>query len=301
MAKFSPLVYRKFHNIASFQEDWLIGSNHWTGRRGTYQAIIEAKSKAADKRKLAKFITGNSNDWSLLGGNNKVAPGEKINVSPLLAKFETKLREKIASLCRREQLNASFQALSIKVKKDDGTEEEQALIGVVEVSGKGESAGINRYFTKSTQGSIDCIRAVNLIYAKAVLEVIGKDAFDGVGFTENIQLDEFAGLTNQPMSNMLIGDRGWIRNYADYLEKYERGAWQAENVIKVDRDLYWGFGDKPPKSEMGWMNRLREIYNQGLKPEERRNEPVPGFDGNIIFLDVAYIAEVVFSYNITDK
>jgi hypothetical protein len=300
MAKFSPLVYRKFHNISYAQENWLLG-DHWTGRRGSYQAVIEAKSKSADKKKLAKFITGNSNDWTLLGGNNKVALGEKINVSPLLAKFETKLREKIASICQQEQLNSSFQPLTTKFTKDDGTVVEDALIGSVEVSTKGESAGINRFFTKKTQGSIDCIRAVKLIYAKAVLEIIGKDAFDGVGFTEDIQPDEFAGLKKQPMSNMLNGDRGWIRNYPDYLAKYEGGAWQAENVIRINNDLYWGFGDPPPKSETGWKNRLREIYNQSLKPEERRNEPVPGFDGEIIFIDVAYVAEVVFSYNITDK
>ncbi len=85
------------------------------------------------------------------------------------------------------------------------------------------------------------------------------------------------------------------------MDKNPSGAWQAENVIKIDNDLYWGVGDAPPKSEMGWKNRLHEIYNQPLKPEERRSEPVPGFDGDIVFIDIAYIAEVVFSYNITKK
>jgi hypothetical protein len=300
MAKFHPLIYRSLHNISYAQDDWLI-TNHWTGRRGNYQAIIECKSKNADKKQIAKFITGKSDDWTIIGGQNKVKPGEKINLSPLLVKFEMKLREKIASLCKQEKLNSNFQPLTVTVKKDDGTVIEDALIGAVEISSKGEAAGINNFFTRQTFGNIDCIRAVKLIYAKAILDIVGKDAFDGVGFTEDIQPDEAETLKNQPMSNMLLGDRGWIRNYADYLTKNEGGAWQAENVIKTDVDLYWGFGDKPPKSETGWKNRLREIYNQNLKPEEKRNDQVPGFDGDIIFIDVAYIAEVIFSYNITNK
>lgn len=296
MAQFSPFAYRNFHNLSSFQDDWLIGSNRWTGRRGAYQAIIESKSKNANKKQIAKFITGDSDDWKLIGGENKVALGEKVNVSPLLVKFENLLREKIVLLCKQERLNANFQDSTITVNG-----EEQAQIGVVEISSKGESGSINLYFGKRTYGQIDCIRAVNLIYAKAVLETVGNKTFDAVGFTQNIPSDEPETLKKQSMSNMRPGDRGWIRNFSDYVDKYPNGAWQAENVIKIDNDLYWGFGDAPPKSETGWKNRLREIYNQELRPEERRNEQVPGFDGDIVFVDVAQIAEVVFSYRITKK
>lgn len=293
--KFSPFVYRNLHNISYAQENWLIGA-HWTGRRSNYQAIVESKSKSADKKQLAKYITGNSNDWILLGGNHKVALGERINLSPLLTKFEKLLREKIVLLCKQDKLNANFQAATVTVNG-----EEQAQIGVVEVSSKGESSAINLYFGKQPYGQIDCIRAVNLIYAKAVLDIVGSTAFDAVGFTQNIPSDESESLKRQSMSSMSNGDRGWIRNYSDYLDKNPTGAWQAENVIKIDNDLYWGFGDPPPKSETGWKNKLREIYNSGLKPEERRTDPVPGFDGDIVFIDVAYVAEVIFSYHITEK
>lgn len=300
MPRFSPFVYRYRHNISYAQENWMI-IGHWSGRRNGYQALVEAKSKNANKKQLAKFITGNSNDWSLLGGQEKVGLGEKINISPLLAKFERLIREKIASLCIGEKLNSNFQPPTIEYTKDDGTKETDALIGVVNVSSSGMASSINAFFSRNSFGSIDCIRAVKLIYAKAVLDVVGKTAFDAVGFTEDIPSDSPDELKKQPMSNMLLGDRGWIRNFDDYLGKYPGGAWQAENVIKIKNDLYWGFGDPPPKSEVGWKNRLREIYNQGLNPEERRNEQVPGFDGEIVFVDVAYIAEVIFSYNITIK
>lgn len=305
MPRFSPFVYRFRHNISYAQENWTI-VGHWSGRRNNYQALVEAKSNNANKKDLAKFITGNSNDWSLLGGKEKVKLGERVNISSLLAKFERLLREKIASLCKEEKLNSNFQDSTIEFTKDDGTKETDALIGVVEVNASGMASSINAFFGRNTFGSIDCIRAVNLVYAKAVLDVVGTAAFDAVGFTENIPLDAPDGLKKQSMANMLVGDRGWIRNFDDYLAKYPGGAWKAENVIKIANDLYWGFGDpdsrgKRSKSEMGWKNRLREIYNQGIKPEERRNEQVPGFDGEIVFVDVAYIAEVIFSYNITIK
>ena len=293
MPKFNPLFYRNFPNVSLFQEKWII-SLPWTGRRGTYQALVECKSAGAEKKELAKIITGHSDDYLTLRGQNKCSLGEKINVSPLIAKFETKLREKIASLCKNDSLNANFQNTTVIV---DG--QEQAQLGVVEVSSKGESASINLYFGRKTYSQIDCLKAVSLIYAKGVLDSIGHKAFDAVGFTQNVPTDET--LTKQPISNMLAGDRGWIRNFSDYIDKNPTGAWQAENVIKIDKDLYWGFGDPPPKSETGWTNKLREIYNSGLKKEAQRNEQVPGFDGDIIFVDVAQVIQIVFAYNIMEK
>ena len=236
MPKFHPLVYRNFHNISFAQENWLV-ANRWIGRRSNYQAMVECKSASADKKQIAKYITGDSGDWNLLGGKQKAVIGEKINVSPLLAKFESQLREKIVSICKQEKLKSGFESLTVKFVKDDGTVGEDASLGTVVVSAKGEADSINRFFGNSSYGSLDCIQAVKMIYAKAVLDIIGKAVFDGVGFTQDIQPDEFDGLKKQPMSNMLSGDRGWIRNFEDYLKKVPGGAWQAENVIKIANDL----------------------------------------------------------------
>lgn len=73
------------------------------------------------------------------------------------------------------------------------------------------------------------------------------------------------------------------------------GAYQAENVIKVGRNRFWGFIEAPRKgikTAQEWEKHLREEYKKvGGNPNQGR---FPGFDGEIRFVDVAEVAIKLF-------
>lgn len=79
-------------------------------------------------------------------------------------------------------------------------------------------------------------------------------------------------------------------------------AYQGENVIKTGADKYWGhpLGEK---SLLGWYGALRDAFNRpgARRFGEQRNSQVPGFDGNIKFLNVARIGMAVFDYRRTQQ
>jgi hypothetical protein len=128
--------------------------------------------------------------------------------------------------------------------------------------------------------------------------VVGRESFDAVGFDIGmIPLKEIRSRL------MLIGDRGWFQNYKDYTKKFPGGAWQAENVIKLEKDSFWGFtGDDEIKSIRDWENDLRDKYNKpdGQPVGNQRNDPLPGFSRELDFLDVAHIAMSVFLHQTTE-
>jgi Protein-glutamine gamma-glutamyltransferase len=242
---------------------------------------------------LALLITGNENNWTLLSGQDSVKPEQKVNVGVLLVKLENIIREKIAFLCKQNSLNADFYELSY-----DQTTGQPNLLEI-KVGTEGQSKVINNFFGKDSGGKIECLQAVKLIYAKAVLDVVGAEAFDGVGYNEDA-LPEIS-LKKQQISRLLLGDRAWIRNHKDYIDKFPGGAWQAENVIKVGNDKFWGFGvDSPIKSEKSWEDQLKNAYNKNLTKDKQRFDKVLGFDGEIKFLDIAKIARTIFLFKISE-
>lgn len=103
-----------------------------------------------------------------------------------------------------------------------------------------------------------------------------------------------------------IGDTrngDWIRfdNFPDYIEKAGKYAtWQAENVVKIGDDKYWGHGagDKNGLSEKQWLEALRENYirDTNTSADQVKDLP-PGYAKNEVwFVDVAKVASDLFNY-----
>jgi transposase len=115
--------------------------------------------------------------------------------------------------------------------------------------------------------------------------------FDQLGLSEgNLPLVE----RNGGPGSMLLGDTAWFPNYQDYLGLPKAGAFQAENVIKVGANRYWGFiGTNNITSSQGWKRDLCNAYVDA--GGARRTDPIPGFGNlSIRFLDTARGAMSVF-------
>ena len=107
-------------------------------------------------------------------------------------------------------------------------------------------------------------------------------------------------IKNILIEDMFIGDEGHFPNY-DGWETYHPDpaswAWQAENIIKVEPNRFWGYvGTKEytVKSKQEWEERLREEYNKLDSP--KRFDGIPGLERpiEVRFLDVARIAMQLF-------
>lgn len=137
--------------------------------------------------------------------------------------------------------------------------------------------------------------------AKAVVDLLTAPVFNALGYSESDvpYEDELKG---KVIKDMLIGDRAYFRNYSDYKEKFPNGAYYAENVIKFDETMFWGHPDGR-KTEVDWYETLKNVYNApNGKPEgKQRTEQVPGFDGNLQFLNVVKIAKDAFLYRRTEQ
>ncbi len=304
MARFLPIVYQNNFLGRDASAIWHV-QDKWTGRRGVYSGFVESKSDFATKKDLARLITGNEDDWTTLGVRTKnVKAGQRISIAPLLAILENKLRQEDVQIAAGGRLNTRF---SEPLYNSDGFE--ITNFATITVSEGSQADVINSYFGNTPYQEADCDYAIRLVFSKAILETIGKAAYDATG-----QYIGSIPTINVNSKSMLIGDRGWLQNYTDYKKKYEdysfkttqkisQGYWQAENVIKVTSNLYWGFtGDNLIRTSKEWEAHLREAYNKpgGQTFGRQRQDPLPGFTGGFDFIDVGAIALPVFLYQTTE-
>jgi Protein-glutamine gamma-glutamyltransferase len=263
-------------------------AGRWLGKRKSYTAQVVAQ-RAKSKKDLAYLITGDENDFGLLGGQETAKRGERISVVPLLTKIEDALRNSTKDLCKK--LNTNFPETEAEVM--------QAIS--VSVGSKSESADINRYFDSSPYGFRDCNTAAILIFAKAVIDVMSSEIFDKLGYSAtDVPIDQ---IQAKRASEMLVGDWGYFANFDDYNDKMKSlginyPPYQGENVIKRGEDTYYGLPGEQDKTEREWLEVLRKQYNEPRDKIEgkQRTDTPPGFDGYIKFLDVATIATAAFRY-----
>ena len=241
---------------------------NWTG--GWYRYSGKAIAECNDELNvLADMITGDPNDWKLLGINPKIREGQRVNIAPLLREFENKIRYKVVIA------TALFNA-AVFVRDD--------------YVGSSATFTVNTFFSERAMGNADCNKAVKLVLAKGLIDVLKRDEFDELGYTY-LRMPS-ADKDGEP-EQMLLGDTGFINNYADYLERHPGGDWQGENIVKVGPGRYWGFGaENRIKSIAGWETELRARYNQGLTTP--RTDRIPGFTKKILFLNPARIGMQVF-------
>lgn len=258
----------------------------WSGGWGLYSGSVTANKDCDNLFHLAFLITGYGDDWRILGRPKNVRKGDTISIAPLLKLLEGRLRTRVDVATR--SFNSVFDETWQSIPPDSGT--------------------ISKYFGKDPFGKSDCQEAGVLVYAKAMIDVLGNEQFDKLGITD---LRQVAQLTvemkgsHQP-GEMLVGDSGYLQNYPEYVTitrqrsaTHTAGAWTGENIIKVGQGRFWGFlGEgatyrNSVRSVDQWKSSLEGAY-QRVSGGRPGSAGYPKFSGKISFIDTAYLAQVTF-------
>jgi hypothetical protein len=142
-------------------------------------------------------------------------------------------------------------------------------------------AQVNQYFTGTPPKKIDCLGAARLVEARSLIKTLIQKEFDKAGFSSSdMHMYPIAPID---ISQMQIGDWGYIQNDKRYPIKHPKGGYRGENIIKVGNDKYWGF-PAGVKTYAQWEKQLINAYNSGLSSDEWIDK-IPGFlrDNNYYF------------------
>jgi len=223
------------------------------------------------------MITGDPNDWEEIARNPDVLAGQRIYVKPLLRKLELMLRVRVVKAT--ESFYADFGFLTVAAGDDN-------------------AKSTNVFFDKDPDPSSDCNGAIGIVMSKGLIDATSNFEYN------LLNLNDLFGILSKKkgtLATMLTGDSAWIRNYSDYLDQVQdnpedMGAYQAENVIKVGRNMFWGHIGEPyresVKTAQQWEIKLREAYNRIA--DKKRADRLPGHDGEVRFLNVSDLAMRLF-------
>lgn len=257
--------------------------NIWSGGWNAYVGTA-IPGKNATLAGLAELITADANDWKLIAAKPDVIEGKAVNIQPLLRKFELMLRVRVVAATKK--FLADFGPLTVSAGEDS-------------------AKNINEYFDGSSGPASDCNGAIGIVMSKGLIDSTSAYEYNLLG------IDDIFGILKSrkaSLREMLLGDSGWIQNYDDYLLEVQDnpesdGAYQAENVIKVAANKFWGhIGEsyqRSVKTPAEWENKLREAYNQIAR--RKRFDRVPGHDGEAKFLNAAEIAMKLFDLRRANK
>ncbi len=248
--------------------------DQWHGQWSKYYGTATAECND-NLYKLAELITGDRRDRRFLKESDRIQVGQKVDIAPLLNVLERKVRFSVVAATR------GFTIKEFAPASRSG--------------GAGEEA-INSYYDEA-RSNADCTDAAAIVQAKGLIDVLKKGEFNALGFTF-MNFPE-VGRTGTPQ-DMWLGDRAFIKNYADYRSKtrilYGRaGPYIGENIIKVGLGRYWGLVTNPServKSYQGWEAKLINEYTK--LPGPPVFDPGFGFSYDIRFIDIAWVAQEVF-------
>ncbi len=189
----------------------------WMGGWNSYLGTVTA-GKNATLTGLATLITGDANDWKLLAKKPEVKSGQIIFVEPLLCKFELMLRVKVVSATKK--FLADFGNYQQNISMNDDS-----------------AKATNLFFDADKSPYTDCLGAIDSVMSKGIIDSTSTFEYNLLGIN-----DVLSSLLKRKSSlrEMLIGDSGWIQNYDDYFTHDSNGPFQAENVIKIASDKFWG-------------------------------------------------------------
>jgi RHS repeat-associated protein len=247
---------------------WKRESN-WTGGWQNYSGTVVAE-KCDTFAGLAQQLTGYASDWRYLKGVSNLAEiGQVVDISPLLTRFEIRLRDSVVKATK--SFTAGAFAVPIPYPDQD-------------------AASINRYFRRNNLKA-ECTYATNFVLAKGLIDYLKKGEFDLLGYGWKIQ--ERLPVATKRVGNVynaFHGDVLYFANYSDYSSLAPNGAWRGENVIALPGSLFWGWGVGVYPYEEFEKRLLNEYRAVGGK----RTYDYPRFDGEVMFLNVPEIAMLVF-------
>lgn len=266
----NPVVLRPANNTNGY--NWI--RSVWGGGWNSYTGMVTAGA-GATLTGLAELITGDPNDWTEIAQTPRIQANQKISVEPLLRKLELILRVRVVKATK--EFYAGFTEATVNASTTDD-----------------KTKAINEFFDSVKTPGTDCNVAVGIVMSKGLISGTSNMEYNQLGVDDDIY--GVLSTKQRSLATMLIGDSAWLENYDDYKIQPNKGAYQAENVIKVGRDKFWGhIGESyanSVKSAAGWEIHLGNEYNKIA--EKKRNDKIPGHGGDARFLNIAFIGMKVF-------
>ena len=254
-----------------------------------YQGVAYAASRYNTLSELAESITGDWMDASLLAPvEGGIVIGTVVDISPLLQKFEDRLRTNIVAAAGAPKA-ATFPGENDEFSIGDGMKE----------------AAVNAVFQTpgATLPVLDCRGMARVVMAYGLIETLyswydtpadrqSKHYFDRLGLDPKILFDSYTSQRRGPLEEMKAGDLIGFRNRTGYENLHRRGAYGALNTIKTGDDAFYCWNDGT-RTEAGSCQLLCDKYNEGI--EQKINlDQVPGYVGYAFFVNVPRICAKVF-------
>ncbi|NOW93888.1 DUF4157 domain-containing protein [Mucilaginibacter sp. SG564] len=169
----------------------------------------------------------------------------------------------------------------------DKTEDYHFIAKVPFPAGKNSSDAIEDMFRPNAGTELECLTLSVAVEYYALLQALGKDKFNkmfpaGAGLViansgadllkSLVGSDKFEELpTKQKISELIPGDHGYFKNFADYGAKHPNGLWQGENVIYYGNGKFRGFGIGI-YDEDTILDRLVYYYNKDLDDKDKKTK-----------------------------
>ncbi len=268
---------------------------------------------------LAYRITGIESDWNLLiptmqaqgiqydAASATVASGTIIDVSPLLAALEQRIRAEVVGAANNPK-DANFPPnnYNAPVNVARSLKDPDAINGVF-------------YIGPKTQHVVcDCVTMVMLEYARGLISQLkpGEWARMGGGggpltpfYLFDQDMADYDVKEPPPINSLKPGDyvRFWNKmSFPGYPNVQPGGAWGSEYTVRVSAPgttdpLFYGFTSNGETHDSdGWRTLLQGKYNQGLPLAQQIGlSDVPGYDGDAGFLNVPKLAQMIFNLRTT--
>jgi hypothetical protein len=265
-----------------------------------HAAMVQANADGASLAQLALDITGNAADVSALGNVGIITKGKQVDVTPLLDKLETDVRNSVYLAARTAALGQNFRAAFAYFGAPDNlynysTDVMKAaqINGLFGVTGyAGPPAGYTPLYT--------CVGMCDLMYARALIwgGNLTDAQYDALNIVvSSIQTKYCTPLTGSPLASLVPGD--WVRFWNS--TACEKPQWGAENLIltsqqgggKTGDNVYFGwplgFG-----SGDWWMDELASMCPMF----SLRTNPVRGYEQNspnAWFLNIPMLGQMIFN------
>jgi hypothetical protein len=271
------------HEVAEDRLDFMAVPAAWK-RVGTWTASsakVEAQIANASLEELANDITGNPGDAALLKVSGSIKRHTKVNVLPLIRELDRKIRSNVVAATQAHKY-AHFPVGGEPFIDAKGLTGEQ-VVQIFAVPEDPNDAG----------PAVDCLGMARIVEVYGLIECLKGGEF-GKLFSST---DEIPGATrNCELKSARIGDWLYFWNDKRYPDVHDGGPMRGENVITVDTDVFWGWGDGQggQGTYEQWLKALVDAYNAGL-PKSRQITHVPGYQPTEAkFFNVPKIAMEIF-------
>jgi hypothetical protein len=290
-------------------------SDSWvsTGQTGeTFTAEARAVGGAGNLKELAYDVTGDRSDWTqivvpvgatLPGDGSSVQAGTTVNAGLLVKILDQRLRANIVAATR----TATQLANDRTAKFGKESRWQQALVASM------SEQRIRDLFSEKAGGTFLCGTMAHLVEAYGVITTLLPGDFNSLmgtmtGFYTQIWTETRKVPAAQPWDPTMTDAQMAARDaalqklmnaevgqgelsYIENLPGVTNPVAVGENVIKVGDGAYWGWCNTPSSQSYGWYTSwLAALYDPGNPPQH-----IPGFNGEIVFPNVARIAQAVLS------